>query len=422
LFVSNLYPPNVIGGYERLCFKVVSALVSRGHRAVVLTSNHGGRVADYPGQEVHRSLRLLAGSDIYAPFVCSDEQRADINRANIEAGQTVIAECRPDAIFIWNLFFLDKSFIGSLSGQTTREPLLMLTDNWLIVMLNPEFMSKFFRDHVFSDGGTSGTDKRRVPVLAKARQYLRRLVDVTAAPAPLPFRAVFGSKFMRDLYAESGLRFTDSRVVHNGVHQPARRPEAFRDRSILADHNELRLIFAGRLVDLKGVHTAVEAMDFITRMDLGGRFVRLTIVGDRADTAYVERLRQLIAQSSCAPQIELRDPVTESELFELFQAHDLYLFPSLYEPFSLTLIHALAAGIPTVATNIGGNLEIVRDRESGLLFQKGDPCDLARAVQQLAIDKALRLRVAENARRAAKSFTFEKMVTQMEHSLASSWR
>jgi glycogen(starch) synthase len=419
LFVSNLYPPNVIGGYERLCFEVVSAFVGRGHEAVVLTSDYGGRVVDYPGQEVHRSLRLLAGSDIYMPFVCSDEQRADINRANIVTGQRVITECRPDTIFIWNLFFLDKSFIGSLSGQTRRQPLLMLTDNWLIVMLNPEFMSKFFRDHVFSDRGPSGTDERPVSFSAKAWQYLRRLVDIPTAPAPLSFRAVFGSKFMRDLYAESGIRFADDRVVHNGVRQPSRRPEAFRDRSIFVEDSELRLLFAGRLVDLKGVHTAVEAMDLITRMDLGGRFVRLTIVGDRGDTAYVERLRQLIAQSRCAPQIELRDPVAESALFELFQAHDIYLFPSLYEPFSLTLIHALAAGIPTVATNIGGNIEIVRDRETGLLFQKGDPRDLARTVQQLATDRTLRARVAENARRAAKSFTFEKMVTEMEQLLAS---
>jgi glycogen synthase len=401
---------------------VVAAFVGRGHEAVVLTSDYGGRVADYPGQKVHRRLRLLAGTDIYAPLICSDQQLAEINQVNIETGQRLIAEYRPDAIFIWNLFFLDKSFIASLSGQTRREPLLMLTDNWLIVMLNPEFMAKFFRDHVFSDNPCSRPSRaygRRVVKLARARQYLRRLVGIPDGPAPLPFRAVFGSKFMRDLYAESGIRFADSRVVHNGVRQPARQPETFRDRSALVEDKELRLLFAGRLVDLKGVHTVLEAMDFIARMDLGGRSVRLTIVGDRGDTAYVERLSQLIAQSPCARQIEIRDPVPENELFKLFQAHDIYLFPSLYEPFSLTLIHALAAGIPTVATNIGGNIEIVRDRETGLLFQKGDPRDLACAVQQLAANKALRARVGENARRAAKSFTFEEMVSQMEQFLAS---
>ena len=49
LFVSNLYPPNVVGGYERLCFEVASAFASRGHEVHVLASGHGGGIAgDFP--------------------------------------------------------------------------------------------------------------------------------------------------------------------------------------------------------------------------------------------------------------------------------------------------------------------------------------------------------------------------------------
>ena len=68
LFVSNLYPPNVVGGYERLCFEVASAFVERGHEVHVLASGHGGGTAEYPGQTIRRTLRLLAGESIYAPF------------------------------------------------------------------------------------------------------------------------------------------------------------------------------------------------------------------------------------------------------------------------------------------------------------------------------------------------------------------
>lgn len=386
----------------------------------MLTSDYGGRSADYPGQQVHRKLKLLAGKDIYAPLVCSDQQRADINRTNIKILQRLVTESRPDAMFIWNLFFLDRSFIVSLARNRDRRPLLMLTDNWLIVMLSPEFMAKFFHDHVFGNipfRAASSASTAPSEILAKARLYFCRFVNLHRASGSLPFRAIYGSKFMRDLYAAAGIRFSNSRVVHNGVRQLLYPPEAFRDRSTLLAENEIRLLFAGRLVDLKGVHTAVEAMERLSKMDLDGRSVWLTIVGDTGDTTYLNRMTQLIAQSSCGAQIELREPVPESELFELFQAHDIYLFPSLYEPFSLTLIHALAAGIPTVASNIGGNVEIVRDRETGVLFEKGNSCDLARAVQQLIADNALRVRVGANAREIAKSFTFERMVTQMEQFL-----
>ena len=52
LVLSNLYPPNVVGGYERLCFEVTSALAASGHDMTVLTSRHGGKRDDYPGQLV----------------------------------------------------------------------------------------------------------------------------------------------------------------------------------------------------------------------------------------------------------------------------------------------------------------------------------------------------------------------------------
>jgi glycogen(starch) synthase len=358
----------------------------------------------------------LVGHDIYAPFVCTDQQRADINRANIKVCQQLVTESQPDAMFIWNLFFLDRSFIASLAGNRQRKPLLMLTDNWLIVMLNPEFMSKFFRDHIFDNipfRAASSASATPSAILAKGRQYLRRLVNAHRAPAPLPFRAIYGSKFVQDLYAASGIRFSDNRVVHNGIRQPPRPPQTFADRSTLLAEGELRLLFVGRLVDLKGVHTAIEALELISEM-APSLLVRLTIVGDMRDRAYVERLRAQIAQSRCAGQIELREPVPESELFGLFHHHDIYLFPSLYEPFSLTLIQALAAGIPTVASDAGGNVEIVRDKETGILFKKGDALDLAQAVRRLVNDEALRGRLAESARECAKLFTLERMVSGIE--------
>ena len=55
-----------------MCFEVTSELARRGHEIVVLTSDYGGKVADYPGQRVHRELRLLVGDTIYVPDAGSD--------------------------------------------------------------------------------------------------------------------------------------------------------------------------------------------------------------------------------------------------------------------------------------------------------------------------------------------------------------
>jgi glycosyltransferase involved in cell wall biosynthesis len=112
--------------------------------------------------------------------------------------------------------------------------------------------------------------------------------------------------------------------------------------------------------------------------------------------------------------VEFHPAVQESHLFGVFHAHDIFLFPSLYEPFSLTLIHALASGIPVVASDVGGNKEIVFPGRTGLLFSRGDALSLAKAVLDLAGKPTLRQALAVAARKASREFTFQTMVQQVE--------
>jgi glycogen synthase len=425
LVVSNLYPPNVVGGYERLCFDAVSGLVRRGHEVTVLTSTFGGKTAEFPGQAVERSLQLLVGDGIYAPFAGTAADREAINRANLAALQRTVAALRPDAIFAWNLFFLDRSIVDGL-GAAGCPVHVMLTDNWLITMYRPEFWAGFFQKHVLGNepfvppSAAAPGPGEAAGLRARAWGWLRRLLGSPAAAGPVepdlrfPFRAVFGSRFVRDLYRAAGIGFAGETVVYNGVQQAPYADKPVRERSILVDPDELRLLFVGRLVDLKGVDTVVEALALLGPRDLGVSRVRLSIVGDMQDAAYVRHLRELIDRSGRAGQVTIQLAVPEETLFDLFQAHDIYLFPSLYEPFSLTLIHALACGIPTIATRAGGNVEIVFDGETGMLFEKGSAADLARLVRLLVRDPALRGRVAGAGRELARGFTVDRMVGEME--------
>jgi glycogen synthase len=421
LFISNLYPPNVVGGYEQLCFEVADALAMHGHHVSVLASDYGGGTAQYAGQSVYRSLRLLAGREIYEPFPGDAADRDAVNRSNLQALRDAVAEVAPDVIFAWNLFFLDRSFVAALAE--CRQPVvLMLTDNWLLSLERPEYMSRFFREHVFGPAPfplppVAPPPSAHVPAWWE-RLIRRPHLGLTDAPLPAPLRfrfaAVFGASFVREMHTDAGLSFASDRVVHNGVRQKQHSEAAAWDRARRAHEPELRLLFAGRLVDLKGAHDLVAAVPLLTTAEPGLGTLRLTLLGDARDAKYMERLRRDIAASRCAYRIEIRPPVAEDSLPGLFREHDIYVFPSLYEPFSLTLIHALASGIPTAASRAGGNVEIICDGVSGVLFNKGDPSDLARAVLRLANDPALRTAVALGGREAAARFTFENMVNGME--------
>jgi glycosyltransferase involved in cell wall biosynthesis len=413
----------VVGGYERLCFEVSSELARRGHEIAVLTSAYGGKVADYPRQRVWRSLRLLVGGTIYEPYAGSEAERAQLNAANLEATHALVDAERPDVIFAWNLFFLDGSVFDALAGSGVRT-VLMLTDNWLMVMRNPRFMASFFETHTFGDTPFSPPDSvpgADTPTQSFLGRFLARRFKPPAllSVPPIPCAAVFGSNFMRALYHAGGLRFREERVVHNGVRPTGHQSTAFRNRSGLVRPGELRLLFAGRVTEIKGVHIAFEALPWLDAARLGVERVLLTVLGDTKDATYLARLSEIIDRLNLAPSINLRPAVPEESLFGLFQDHDVYLFPSLYEPFSLTLIHALAGGIPTVASRVGGNVEIVREQESGLLFAKSDAADLARAVAELVANPALRIRISAGARTAAAGFTFEQMVDAMERFLGA---
>jgi glycosyltransferase involved in cell wall biosynthesis len=416
LILSNLYPPNVIGGYERLCFEVTSGLAAAGHDMVVLTSRYGGEVASYPGQRILRQWDLLTGPDIYTPFTGTPEERAAINLRNQETLQHVLAEEQPDVVFAWNLFFLDASLLDALQLSGIRT-VVMLTDNWLLVMRNPLYVHHFFQDVVFGNQPPPAP-----PAIAKPG-FLQRVKTLFAPPATdgspkTGLEAVFGSAFMRDYYAAGGASFARHRIIHNGVRQEHYAGAQPPDRRVLVAPGTLRLLFAGRLVDLKGAHTAVEALALLEPSTLGVARVTLTLLGDAQDKAYMERLGNTIEESGRTADIDLRPSVAEGDLPSLFNGYDIYLFPSLYEPFSLTLIHALALGIPTIASDIGGNVEIVREGDSGALFHKGDPRSLADAITRLATNAALRARLAEGGRRTAAAFTFERMVSEMSDFLS----
>ena len=278
LFVSNLYPPNTIGGYERLCHNVVTAFAARGHEVVVLTSGSDGGQS-YPRQTIHRSLRLLANAaDIYAPFAGDEEERQAINVHNITELRRVLTLERPDVVFAWNLYFLDSSFLTELD-QVTTPVVFMLTDNWLIAALDADFIGRFFLDHAFGE--------KPFPVDAGGwRSLFTRLRRPTVR---FFFRhgAIFGSDFMHRLHQAAGIGFAASRVIHNGARLAKMPDSAFADRTRLCDPSQTKLLIAGRLVDLKGVHTAIEALPHLRNQRPP---IKLTILGDAQDAAYKQRL------------------------------------------------------------------------------------------------------------------------------------
>ena len=394
--ISNFYPPFVVGGYELLCSRVCEEMVAFGHEVSVLTGSFGPPSKDPPGQAVSRKLTLLANEDdIYRPFQADAAEIAEIGKHNRKALEQFVTAHKPDVLFGWNLYFLDSAFAQDLS--TFGIPVvLFVTDNWLIAQEHPDKIGDFFRRFVFGN----------------------EVFEPSAVPAPDERKqqtVLFGAEFVRALYHHCGMSFAREVVVHNGVQLPMVPPELMIERSTNRDPDVVSLLFAGRVVDIKGVELIIAAMPII-KQKIKTK-VTLTIVGDTQDKAFLEKLQTQIKAFECEDNVSFRKPVSEKLLLPLFNDHDIYLFPSLYEPFSLTLIHALGAGIPTIASNVGGNPEIVKDGKTGLIFDRRSPESLAEAVVRLVQDPGLRSDLSQRGQHVAQRFTFRRMIKRIEAEL-----
>jgi len=132
---------------------------------------------------------------------------------------------------------------------------------------------------------------------------------------------------------------------------------------------------------------------------------RLVIVGQGEKN---EEIKNLIIKLHLSPFVKLLG-FCENAL-SIIAGLDIFVLPSLWEGFPNALLEAQALGIPAVATKVGGNGEIIKEGESGILVPPGDSLSLAEAILKLARDKNLRKRMSSMAKDVKKFFTVEKMV------------
>lgn len=100
------------------------------------------------------------------------------------------------------------------------------------------------------------------------------------------------------------------------------------------------------------------------------------------------------------------------DAYKYFRGFDIFCLPSIKEGLSYTLLESLMAELPIVATNVGGNPEIVKDGENGFLVPPKDKNALAKKIKLLLKDSALKERMGERSYHKASGFSLEKMVAQ----------
>jgi sugar transferase (PEP-CTERM/EpsH1 system associated) len=254
---------------------------------------------------------------------------------------------------------------------------------------------------------------RRVPVLFT--EHGRHFPDYPRRKRILANRFLLGRRdrvvgvgqaVRQALIANEGIPAQRVAVIYNGIplstftDAAADRARVRAELGFGLDH--LVLLQVARLDYLKDHATAVRTLQNV----LGERpQARLILVGDGPERG---RIEEEIRQRSLTGQVLFLGQ--RGDVARLLQAADVFLLTSISEGIPLTVIEAMSAGLPVVATRVGGVGEIVQEGTTGLLAASGDDRALADHVLRVAADPALRRDMGQRGRERAHALFSEQQM------------
>jgi glycosyltransferase involved in cell wall biosynthesis len=198
-----------------------------------------------------------------------------------------------------------------------------------------------------------------------------------------------------------------------------------------------RLLFVGRVSPEKGVHTLLEAFVEIAKhspdatLDLiGGKFSlpRDFLVGisedplvaaldrfyDESKGSYQQYLEDFVRRAGLTQRVRFLGAVPHAQLISAYQNADVLINPSLSESFGITVVEAMASGVPVVVTRVGGMKETVVNGETGFAVEPDEPEKLARAITSILGDTTLADQMGRAGRaRATEMFSWKARAARL---------
>ena len=174
--------------------------------------------------------------------------------------------------------------------------------------------------------------------------------------------------------------------------------------------SSLRLLYVGTWIDRKGIYYLVDAFELLARKNPG---IELTVAGCLSSEEMVRRF----FVPEVRDRVRVLPFIERNEMPVLYAAHDIFVFPSLMEGMPLTLLEAMATGMPVATTNTCGMADVVEDEVNGLLVPPADGEGLARAIERLCNSAELRKQLGQSAHETMRSYTWEKVTEKLERIL-----
>ncbi len=378
LILSWEYPPLIEGGLARHVRKLSEALVELGVEVHVLT--RGGEDAPAnevaAGVEVHRIREPAHPTDLDEFVDWVGRMNADMLDAGVALGEA----------FDFDLVHGHDWLVAGACDQLARR-----FEAPLVTTIHATEYGRhqgWVKDHPQSyiHGVERWITNRSQRVIACSAYMQEQIADIFAVPAG---------------------RIT---AIPNGI-DPADLPQpAARElaglRSQFAAPEERLVLLIGRLVYEKGFQLALEAMPRVIKAVPGTRFL---VAGSGT---HEEELKKQAEELGLMEHGTFLGWIGDDVLRSLYAIADLTVVPSIYEPFGLVALEAMASGCPVIVADTGGLREVVPHEGAGLRFRPRDPRALARVAIRVLSDPDLEARLIAEAHEHVRRFDWTDIAAQ----------
>lgn len=343
LFVTRRFYPDIIGGGEISAYHIAKAVKDQGCDVHVCTFSDKLYMVGYREEIDSNHIHVIRFS------LKSSDKPILSHLLNLELMylqmwyylRKVINALEPDVLHFLNV---DSIFYNSLERlpkfATINSPLLRSERSGIIKKLYWSFNErelKFFMRRVDKLFAVS----RAIKKLLISEGFDKSVIDVIHNPI-VPHKIV-------DTNLKSRLNIGDKRVI----------------------------LYAGRIAYEKGIHKIVDAMNCIDD-------AVLLILGRGSDIKYKKYLNELIDKNKLHDKVKIVGFIRHSKMHEYYSIADLVVLPcTWYEPLSRMLLEACSYGIPCIASDVGGNSEIVDDGKNGILLRENTTEELIEAIDKI---------------------------------------
>jgi glycogen synthase len=376
LILSWEYPPLIEGGLARHVRKLAENLVVRGVEVHVLTRGHeeSPPEEELRGVTVHRVREPERPRELGEFVTWVEHMNADMLAAGVELG--------------------DRYDFDVVHGH-----------DWLVAVAGDHLARRFrcplaVTIHATEYGRHQGwVDKHPQSHIHGVERWMANRAD----------RVITCSAYMREHVADIyGLEEARVTVIPNGIDPSDLVTVEDLDalRSNFAAPDERLVLLVGRLVYEKGFQLALEALPGLIER-VGN--VRFLVAGSGT---HEEELREQATQLGLDAHGTFLGWIGDDVLHSLYRISDLTVVPSIYEPFGLVALEAMASGCPCLVADTGGLREVVPNDEVGLRFRSRDPESLGRMAERLLTDVELRDRLIAEASEHVLTFDWADVAEQ----------